>query len=236
MIFIVRQIIEKCHEHRSKAFLVFVDLRKAYDSMPRAALWLVLRKLGVPDHLVQLLQSFHDNMTATIIVNGSPADAIPVCNGLRQGGTMAPGLFNLFAAAVMERRADRIREHGLCGLPLRCRVDGQLFKCLSKGGTDCSVKDGEFADDAVLFATTHCDAQDMLAEFVDVAGAFGLTVNMVKTLFMAVGYGVTDNDRSSLVIRNAQVQHTARFPYLGSIVSSDGRCHADVCNRIAAAS
>ena len=89
----------------------------------------------------------------------------------------------------------------LCGLPLCCRVDGQLFKRSSKGGTDCSVTDGEFADDAVLFATTHCDAQDMLTEFVDVAGAFGLTVNMVKTLFMAVGYGVTDNDRSSLVIR-----------------------------------
>ena len=122
---------------------------------------------------------------------------------------MAPVLFNLFAAAVMERWADRIRERGLCGLPLRCRVDGQLFKRSSKGGTDCSVTDGEFADDAVLFATTHCDAQDMLAEFVDVAGAFGLTVNMVKTLFMAVGYGVTDNDRSSLVIRNTQVQHTA---------------------------
>ena len=62
MIFIVRQIIEKCYEHRSKAFLVFVDLRKAYDSVTWATLWLVLRKLGVPDHLVQLLQSFHDNM------------------------------------------------------------------------------------------------------------------------------------------------------------------------------
>ena len=80
-------------------------------------------------------------------------------------------------------------------------MDGELFKRSLKGGTDCSVTDGEFADDAVLFATTHCDAQDMLTEFVDVAGAFGLTVNMVKTLFMAVGYGVTDNDRSSLVIR-----------------------------------
>jgi len=31
----VRQIVEKTFEHRSKVFLLFVDLHKAYDSVPR---------------------------------------------------------------------------------------------------------------------------------------------------------------------------------------------------------
>ena len=39
MIFCERQLIEKAVEHNTKAFLLFVDLRKAYDSVPREAMW-----------------------------------------------------------------------------------------------------------------------------------------------------------------------------------------------------
>jgi len=37
LIFCVRQLVEKTIEHRSKVFLLFVDLCKAYDSVPRQA-------------------------------------------------------------------------------------------------------------------------------------------------------------------------------------------------------
>ena len=38
MIFCARQLIEKSIEHNTKAFVLFVDLKKAYDSVPRAAM------------------------------------------------------------------------------------------------------------------------------------------------------------------------------------------------------
>ena len=38
MIFTVRQLVQKSWEHKSKAFLTFVDLKKSYDSVPRMAL------------------------------------------------------------------------------------------------------------------------------------------------------------------------------------------------------
>ena len=38
MIFCVCQLVEKAIEHNTKIFLLFADLRKAYDSVPRAAL------------------------------------------------------------------------------------------------------------------------------------------------------------------------------------------------------
>jgi hypothetical protein len=37
MIFTVHQLVEKSWEHRAKMFFLFIDLRKAYDSVPRAA-------------------------------------------------------------------------------------------------------------------------------------------------------------------------------------------------------
>ena len=42
MIFCVHQLVEKAIEHNAKIFLLFVDLLKAYDSMPRQALWCAL--------------------------------------------------------------------------------------------------------------------------------------------------------------------------------------------------
>lgn len=55
MIFAVCQVMEKLWENRSKTFFLFIDLRKAYDSVPREALWQVLVKLGVPDPTIQLI-------------------------------------------------------------------------------------------------------------------------------------------------------------------------------------
>ena len=63
MIFSVRQLGENVIEHNTCAFFVFIDLKKAYDSVPRAGLWLVLLRLGVPQKLVNVIHAFHDNMS-----------------------------------------------------------------------------------------------------------------------------------------------------------------------------
>ena len=46
--------------------MLFIDLRKAYDSIPRQALWQVLRKYGVPPTMVSLLRSLHEGMKAEV--------------------------------------------------------------------------------------------------------------------------------------------------------------------------
>ena len=235
MIFVVRQNIEKCIEHQVKGFLIFVDLCKAYDSVPRSALWAVLRKLGVPGILVRILESFHANMSADIIVVESSVAGIPVCNGLRQGCTMTPVLFNLYAAAAMERWRATLQQRGICGFPFRHCIDGQVFKRSSRG-SDATISDGEFADDAVLIADSHASAGIMMETFVEVGAAFGLTVNMIKTVFMAVGHGIESSDRLPLMVNDQSIMYVDQFKYLGSVVSPDGRCHADVSARIAAAS
>ena len=55
MIFTVRQFVEKSWEHQSKAFLTFIDLKKAYNSVPRHAMWLALMKLAMPEQTIQLI-------------------------------------------------------------------------------------------------------------------------------------------------------------------------------------
>ena len=57
MTFAVRQLVEKSLEHKAKIF--FLDLRKAYDSVPCEAMWQALAKLGVPSPTIQLISPRH---------------------------------------------------------------------------------------------------------------------------------------------------------------------------------
>ena len=81
------QLIEKACEHNCKLFLIFMNLCKAYDLVPRAGLW----------------NAFHEDMVATVRVAGGWSEPIQVRNGLRQGCGMAPVLFNLYFAVGLER-------------------------------------------------------------------------------------------------------------------------------------
>ena len=64
MIFVTRQLVEKAREHGESLYVLFVDLRKAYDSVPRQSLWKVLEKYGVPEKMLNIVKSFHEGMYA----------------------------------------------------------------------------------------------------------------------------------------------------------------------------
>ena len=49
MIFVARQLVEKEREHGESLYVLFVDLRKAYDLVPRQVLWKVPERYGVPE-------------------------------------------------------------------------------------------------------------------------------------------------------------------------------------------
>ena len=236
MIFTVRQLVEKSWEHKAKFLLVFVDLKKAYDSVPREALWLALSKLGVPESLIQFIRSFHSGMQATIRLNNDTLEPIDVNNGLRQGCTMAPVLFNLYSCLVIERWNERVRDLDGVGAYLRYKYDKKLFRRYTKNADEVEVNECQFADDAALLATTKRGAELAATEYMRVAGDFGLSLSIPKTKVMAVGRLVTEEDKQPLAVGDAEIESVKVFQYLGSQVDSSGRMMVDVDKRIAQAS
>jgi len=57
MVFTARQIQEKCREQNQDLYVVFVDLRKAFDTVNRDGFWHVLKKLGCPGKFVSVVKS-----------------------------------------------------------------------------------------------------------------------------------------------------------------------------------
>ena len=80
-----------------KVYVVFVDLKKAYDSVPHEVMWKALAKYGYPSNMIKLIRSFHDGMSAKLKINGELLEGeINVTTGLWQGCTIAPTLQHLF--------------------------------------------------------------------------------------------------------------------------------------------
>ena len=236
MIFAIRQLVEKSWEHQAKIFLLFIDLRKAYDSVPREAMWQALAKLGIPDTAIQLIKAFHQDMQATIQMDGQALDPVNVSNGLRQGCCMAPVLFNLYACLFVERWRARVENACGVGVSLKYKHDRKLFRRYTRNAEESLLTELQFADDAALPATTREGAEEALRKYIEVAGDFGLTVSVPKTKLMVTGREATDTDRTPIPVGDEQIECVSEFSYLGSVISSSGRMQPDIDKRIAQAS
>ena len=236
MIFSVRQSVEKLYEHREKGFFIFIDLRIAYDSVPRSALWRVLAKAGIPAKLVTIIRSFHEGMQAVVFTQSGTTNPIDVNNGLPQGCSLSPLLFNIYMRAVFTCWLQRQEGVDGIGLNLRYRLDGRLHFRRSRRDLLLWLTNCQFADDSALVASTRGAAQLALDTFSAVASSFGLTLSTSKTKFMVMGIGVSPADRQPLVLDGQSIACVPDFRYLGSIIHSDSHTQSDVDARIAAAS
>ena len=85
-------------------YIAFLDLRAAFDLVPRPVLWDTLRSIGIPGPLVDVISRLHAQNFAQVRwgPNGEISSPFPVDRGVRQGCVLAPTLFSLFINDVVE--------------------------------------------------------------------------------------------------------------------------------------
>ena len=67
-IFVVRQLQEKYLAVNKRLYMAFVDLEKAFDRVPQKVIWWALRKLGVEEWIVRLVQRMYANARSRVRV------------------------------------------------------------------------------------------------------------------------------------------------------------------------
>ena len=103
--------------------LAFIDLRKAFDSVPRDALWRVLRAYGAPPLLVELVSDLHTGTQAAVRLGALKGEPFSVSCGVRQGCVIAPLLFNVFIDFVVRQALARMPS--TCGVSFALRTEGR---------------------------------------------------------------------------------------------------------------
>ena len=69
--------------------MAFVDLENAFDSVLQKVIWWVLRKLGVEEWIVRLVQGMYANVRSRVHVGEGYSEEFEVKFGVHQGSVLS---------------------------------------------------------------------------------------------------------------------------------------------------
>jgi exonuclease III len=198
----LRRIIEESTEHRQELHLVFVDFRKAFDSVTRGLIPTVLEAYGVPPALVYAVCAMYEHTFASVKTTDGLTARFETTAGVLQGDVLAPFIFILCLDLAL-RAAIPDDDEGF-----------QLERCRSSRHPGKRISVMAYADDLVLISSTRRGAQKMLTALEDAGAPFGLVVSDEKTRSLSVN----STDNTPLQTRSGVIQQCQSFLYLGCMV------------------
>ena len=74
-------------------YQLFLDFKKAYDSVRREVFYNILNGFGIPMKLVRLIKMCLNEIYSRVQVGKNLSDMLPIRNGLKQGNALTPLLF-----------------------------------------------------------------------------------------------------------------------------------------------
>ena len=78
-------IIEKTREFQKNIYFCFIDYAKAFDCVDHNKLWIILKEMGIPDHLTCLLRNMYAGQEATVGTGHGTTDWFQIRKGVCQG-------------------------------------------------------------------------------------------------------------------------------------------------------
>ena len=218
VVFILRQLVEKCLEWNQAVFILDGDIQKAYDytrhpRMIEALLWKGVRKIVV----AAIIREIRRSKVSVIVDQVTKTDPISRTRSVPQGDPGMPTYFNatLDKPAAVFLKICQDREWGFR------LADGTFLGILL------------FADNYWLIARSNVVLTEMLAKWLELLRLWGW-----NTPHEELSYGTTladsvDDPVFSDGIQIRRVKRNLGFPALGCQITFDGRNGAELKARIA---
>ncbi|XP_071688096.1 uncharacterized protein [Rutidosis leptorrhynchoides] len=185
--------------------MVFLDLEKAYDYVPRNLIWKILRGRNIPSRYISVIRDMYEGAKSCVRTPVGNTEVFPIEVGLHQGSALNPFLF----ALILDELSRAIQE------------------CISW----CLI----FADDIVLVFESNEELNRRLEQWRVALEGNGLQISRQNTEYLRCDfYRNTDeqDDGVNIYIRDQILHPQTSFRYLGSMLHKSRRIDEDVSHRI----
>ena len=184
------------------------DYSKAFDSVHHDRLWLTLREMGIPEHLIILLHNLYQDQQATVLTEWGETEPFGIGKGVRQGCILSPSLFNLYSESIF------------------CKANLEDFEGFKIAGRN--ITNLRYADDTTLLAETEEELRRLTNRIKETSERFGLKLNIKKTKIMT-NQGMVEFKLHDRVI----IEVVDHFDFLGSRIDVNWSCQSEVRKRLA---
>ena len=158
-------IASKYKKLKKPVYAVFVDYKKAFDSVCRQALFYRMTQHGITGKFYKVLRDMYSNSFAYIKLSGYLSKRFRISKGTEQGHPLSPDLFKIFLSDL-----SKLLDFRNCPELSKTQISHLLW-----------------ADDLIMlsFSPETCQAQlDILGKFCE---DWGIEVNEMKTQVMIFG-------------------------------------------------
>ncbi|XP_044745745.1 uncharacterized protein LOC123307480 [Coccinella septempunctata] len=209
-IFSINQINEKKTATNREVHLLFVDLTRAYDTVPIKKLWQVLEMSPINSTAISAIKQLYGQSYSRVKLGKSLSPTFTVTKGLRQGCCLSTTLFKIYLNEALKRW-----RRSCHGMGIQLTDDTALYTL-------------HFADDQVVIAQDKEDLEFMSRRLFEEYQNWGLTVNLRKTKYMCVG-----GEKEKLMVNDdVEIDACDEYIYLGTKITADGRTQNEIESRI----
>jgi len=185
---------------------LFIDFKKAYDSVSREVLYNILIKFGIHMKLVRLIKIGLTKTFNRVRIGKNFSDMFPIRNVLKQGVALSPLLFN-FALEYAIRRVQVIQDG------LKLKGTRQLL---------------DYADYVHILGGSIRTIKENAEALVVSSKEIGLEVNTDKSKYMVMSREQNGGRSYSMKTDNSPFERVEEFKYLGTTLANENSIQEEI--------
>jgi len=243
----LQRLAEKLRNINQPMFCAFLDLKQAYDSVPRELLFRIMKDYyKIDPELVDLIEALYVGTEARVHVDNHQSASFPLPSGVKQGCVMSPLLFTIFIDFILRQALPVLREHGI-----KIQYKDDLIDMIYPQGVPVGEREERdklyiriitallYADDIVLTSRSHEGLTVMITHLNLLLQKYGITLCMEKSKYMNIGAPIIipthPQGLPPIHIQGGSIAPTKEYLYLGTVIAADGTTEANIarCIRLA---